>query len=659
MWMTVKSLSLGVALIALTSGLLLVSDWKGGRTGFGRHVPRVAILQHASQPLLDEGVAGILAGLAAGGFTDGSNIAIQRFNAENDVATGNAIARQLVGGQFDLVITSSTRSLQAVASANKDGKVLHVFGIVADPFSAGVGLNRSNPLDHPRHLVGVGSFVPVDKAFQLARKLFPTLKSVGVAWNPSESNSEAFIVKAREASRELGIELVETAVDNSSGVGEAARSLVARGVDALWIGGDVTVMVAADSVIAAARQGRIPVFSIAPPTAQRGALFDFGANFHVVGEQVGELAAQILHGADPAKIPIRNSVPEKIVVNRKALRGLKDPWRLPPEVLDAADAVIDEKGMHEKAAPPHASVAPSKKWKLRLVELNNVDDVKETEQGIRAGLRESGLVEKRDYEVTTGNAQGDMATVNGLIDAAVDGGADMLITLSSPTLQVAAQRARSLPVVFSYVASAVAAGAGRSDTDHLLNVTGVYFRTANAEMRAVIRECLPRARSIGTLFVPSEVNSVYTKDLLAEEARRAGLELVTVAAGTSSEVPDAALALASRKIDALCQIPGNLTAAAFSSIVPAARRARLPVFAFQTIRAREGATVVLARDYVDAGKQTAQFAARSIRGESPASIPFQPVGGKIRLLVNVGAARTIGLDLPPALIQRADRLMGM
>ncbi len=335
-----KRLWLGLALIAASSAILLLSDVDRGKSGPGQ-MPRVAVLQHASQALLEEGVHGMLDGLAASGFVAGKNIIIDRFNAENDVATANAIARQITSGGYDLAMTSSTRSLQAVANANRDGRLKHVFGIVADPSVAGVGVSKTDPLDHPKHLVGIGSFMPPDKAFRLARRMYPGLKSIGVAWNPSEANSEAFVVKAREACREMRLQLVEVAVDNSSAVGEATSSLVARGVDALWIGGDVTVLVGVDSAIAAARQGRIPVFSIIPPNIERGALFDLGTNFYSVGKEVGELAAQVLRGADLSKIPIRNVVPERLLINRGALKGLKDPWQIPPDVIASAQKVID------------------------------------------------------------------------------------------------------------------------------------------------------------------------------------------------------------------------------------------------------------------------------------------------------------------------------
>ena len=349
----IMRLWLGVTLIALSSGVLLVSDWIQRRGGPQR-LPRVALLRYASQPLLDEGMQGIVEGLADGGFHHGKTIHLEQFNAENDLGTANAIARQVTGGDYNLVVSSSTRFLQAVGNANRDGQVKHVFGFVADPYVAGVGLNPADPMDHPKHMVGLGTSFPVEKSFEIARKLYPGLNRVGVAWNPSEANSEALTIRARAICRKLGIVLVETAVESSSGVLEAANALVSRGIDALWIGGDVTVVVALDAVLSAARQGRIPVFSIMPPTAVRGSLFDMGANFYLIGKETGQLAAQVLQGADPAHLPIGNSITEKLMINRIAFRGLKDPWRLPEEVLRSADAIIDETGVHDKTPRPKA-----------------------------------------------------------------------------------------------------------------------------------------------------------------------------------------------------------------------------------------------------------------------------------------------------------------
>ena len=647
---SLKRCLLGLVLIALASAFLLISD-RNQRIQARGGVRKVAVFQHVSQPLLDDGVAGILDGLAAAGFADGKNIEIRKFNAENDLATANAIAKQITSGEYEMVLTSSTLSMQSVANANRAGLAKHVFGIVADPPSAGVGISRSDPLDHPKHLVGIGTFLPVKPAFELAKRLNPSLRSIGVAWNPGESNSEAFTKRARQACSELGLTLLEATIENSSGVLEAANSLVSRGADALWVGGDVTVMVAIDSVVAAARKGKIPVFSIVPPMVDRGAIFDYGANFYTVGKETGALAAQVLNGADIATLPVRNYVPERVLVNKTALKGLKQDWRFPDDLVAKAEVVIDETGRHDKAQPRPLN----KKWKVALVQLNNVVDVEETEAGVLAGFKESGLQEGRDYEITKQNAQGDMAAVSALVDNAIAQGANLLIPFSTPTLQAALDRARGVPVVFTYIASAKAAGAGDS-TKHPANVTGVEFTTAFDRMTELMRRLRPGTKKVGTVFVPSESNSVFMKDELERIAAAAGIELIATPASTSTEVPDAAAALPPRGVSAICQIPGNLTAAAFASIERAASSAKLPVFAFQTTQAREGAVVTLARDYKETGKLTASIAIRVMRGESPAKIPFSAIQ-KSRLLLNLRAAQAIGMTIPDDLIRQADEVI--
>ncbi len=367
MWFTIKRLSLGVFLIALTSSVLLVSDWNRRQRSLGR-IPQVALLQHASQSIIDEGVQGILDGLAESGFRDGQNIILRRYNAEGDIGTANAIAKEITAGQFDLVITVTTLSLQAVANANKDGKTPHVFGLVSDPFGAGVGIRRGDPLDHPRHLVGIGTMQPVAETFRLVKKLFPDLKTVGEVWNPAEANSEAQTLKAREIAKELGITLLEANVENSAGVFEAASSLVSRGAQVLWVGGDVAVSTAIESVLAAARRGGIPVFTSLPGYAQRGALFDLGANYHEVGRMVGLLAGRVLQGTAPATLPVEEMIPPRLLVNMQALKGLRDPWHLPEEVLQQASAVIDETGIHEKAVTT-APQPPAGRMFLSLIHI--------------------------------------------------------------------------------------------------------------------------------------------------------------------------------------------------------------------------------------------------------------------------------------------------
>ncbi len=89
----------------------------------------------------------------------------------------------------------------------------------------------------------------------------------------------------------------------------------------------------------------------------------------------------------------------------------------------------------------------------------------------------------------------------------------------------------------------------------------------------------------------------------------------------------------------------------------AAARARLPIFAFQTSQAHGGAVLTVARDYADAGRQSAAMAVRVMRGERPADMPFQAVA-RTRLIVNPSAARRIGITIPPDLVAKADEVVG-
>ena len=325
-------------------------------------------------------------------------------------------------------------------------------------------------------------------------------------------------------------------------------------------------------------------------------------------------------------------------------------------VVAAASVILLLSDLQHRERAARKALTKKRMWTIYFVQYNDVIDVKDAEKGVFDGLRESGLENGRDFEVKILNAQGDMATVSALVDAAVTGGADMLITFSTPTLQAALRRAQNVPVVYNYVANGLKAGAGKSNTDHAPNVTGVSLLPANDQALSLLRTHFPSIRKLGTLYCPAETNMVQYKLSLDEAAKRNGFEVVYVPAETATDVPDAAAALMSRDIDAVLQIPGNLTASAFGSISAAARRSHIPVFAFQKSQAIGGAMVVVARDYIDSGRLAAQLAARIMRGEDPKRIPLQDFGGT-NLIVNLDAARALDITLSPSLVRSAKEVI--
>ncbi len=366
----IRRLSLGIMLILLVSGILLVSDWNRRNTA-KRKIPRVALFKFQSQPLVDEGVGGIIEGLKARGFIQGHTIRMEEFNAQNDFATANGIGRAIEDGSYDLAITVTTPCLQAMASANRAGKVMHVFGLVTDPFIAGVGLNRDRPLEHSRHLVGIGTFEPVRNALLYAKRCYPTLRRIGTVWNPAEACSEACMRVARSTCKEIGVELLEAQAESSTAVGEATSSLLARGVEAIFIGGDNTVEIAMRVIVKLANEGRIPVIACAPSHAEEGALIGLGADYVEVGRAEGQLAADMLSGRNPATVPIVNLTPNKLALNLSVLRRLRAEWEIPRDILESAAIVINEKGQRTgKARTPPAGPQPAaalpKKWRIHF-----------------------------------------------------------------------------------------------------------------------------------------------------------------------------------------------------------------------------------------------------------------------------------------------------
>jgi putative ABC transport system substrate-binding protein len=240
--------------------------------------------------------------------------------------TANTIAQNIVSSKFDMVITISTPALQVMANANKKGEVMHVFCAVTDPYVSGVGITGTAPNQHPKHLVGIGTFQPVEKAFETARQMKPDLKKVGTVWCVSETCSEACVRLARKKCAELGIELVEASVENPTQILETAMSLTARGVEALWLGGDNVVESGIEQLINAANKAQIPLFTNNPYNIRGNALFGIGAEYSDVGRTAGNLAADILNGKPTSEIGVENVVPIKLIVNTEAVKNFKDKW---------------------------------------------------------------------------------------------------------------------------------------------------------------------------------------------------------------------------------------------------------------------------------------------------------------------------------------------
>lgn len=282
------------------------------------------------------------------------------------------------------------------------------------------------------------------------------------------------------------------------------------------------------------------------------------------------------------------------------------------------------------------------------------------EDAIRVGLLESDFEAGKDYELSITSAQGDLATLPSLIDAAIDSRAAIIVALQDPTLTVAVQRAKSMPIVFHLLSDPFAAGAGKSDTDHLPNVTGVYapgFGDVEQTRRVdLIRRVLPRARRIGILFSPGDKLSVSFKDRMTRAAQQAGLQVTATPVNSIAEVGDATRSLCSQKVDAI-ELFGNVAHAGFPTLIKVAKECRIPVFSPSPFEVLQGAVLSFAADFQEGGVVAGKMIARILKGESPAAIPFYQVK-TTKLVVNPGEADRIGVTIPPELVKEANEVVG-
>jgi putative ABC transport system substrate-binding protein len=193
----------------------------------------------------------------------------------------------------------------------------------------------------------------VHATFGILQRINPRVEKVGVAHNPSESNSRRFMELARVSCRRRGIDLLEAAVENSSGVVEAVQSTIARGAEAIFIPGDTTVASVCDSVVHVAAQAGVPVFTVVPGKPDRGTLFDVGFDFREVGLLAGRLAGDLLDGRDPATVPIGDTAREitpRLTVNLVAPGVDRRAWRIPDDLLAQAKVVIEAGGRRDQSA---------------------------------------------------------------------------------------------------------------------------------------------------------------------------------------------------------------------------------------------------------------------------------------------------------------------
>jgi len=292
-----------------------------------------------------------------------------------------------------------------------------------------------------------------------------------------------------------------------------------------------------------------------------------------------------------------------------------------------------------------------------IFQITDAPTLNEARKGFIQALTDKRLRDGVNVRLVVRNAMGDLGEARRIAQEYVNQKTDMIIALSTQCLQAAMMAGPRVPVIFASVANPQLLGVGRSYEDHSRNITGVASTAPIKQALALIREVLPKARRIGTIWTPAELNSEYYLRLLREGAGELGFEVVAVPVANISEVLLSGQMLLNRKVDLIFPISDNTINASFESLGRLARDNSLPLFGGSPLFTRLGACAALGWDFFEMGYKAGEIASRVKDGEAPGSIPLQSMS-RVRLHLNLAAAKLQGVEFPPQIVGRADEIIG-
>ena len=302
---------------------------------------------------------------------------------------------------------------------------------------------------------------------------------------------------------------------------------------------------------------------------------------------------------------------------------------------------------------PPAAAAP-KPYVVGIFQSVDSPTANEVRRGILQAFADAGLRDGEEIVVTIRIANNDISEVQRIAQQLVAERVDMIIPMSTQALQAAILAGRTTPIVFSAVAVPYLVGAGRSANDHLGNVTGVASTGPIRQTMALIREVLPKARRIGSLWTPSEINSEYYLDLARESAAELGFEMIALPVTGSHGIHGLVQGLLNEKVDVLFPMSDNTINSSFDVIGRAAEENGLPLFGSFLRSVEFGACAALGFDFYEMGYKTGRIAVRVKNGERPAQIAIQSMD-EIKLYINTEAAEKEGVSFSKSLLNRVDK----
>ena len=277
------------------------------------------------------------------------------------------------------------------------------------------------------------------------------------------------------------------------------------------------------------------------------------------------------------------------------------------------------------------------------------------------GLRDLGYVEGRNLVIEYRYAEGKVEQLPALAAELVALKVDVIVASGTLAALAAKQATRTLPIVFSPAGDPVGSGLVTSLARPGGNVTGLsaFAPELVGKRLELLKQAVPGVGRVAVLRQPSAVPERTEKDILkgAEGAARAlGLQLQFVEARGPDDFDRAFSDMTRARAGALMGLGGNMFFSERRRLVDLAARNRLPGVYGLREYVDAGGLMSYGANQVDLFRSAATYVDKILKGAKPADLPVeQPT--KFELVINLKAAKALGLEVPPALLSRADEVI--
>jgi len=247
-------------------------------------------------------------------------------------------------------------------------------------------------------------------------------------------------------------------------------------------------------------------------------------------------------------------------------------------------------------------------------------------------------------KVVYSNAQGDIPTLNQSCDFIISKSPALIgtnVTLSTIT---AVKRTSKIPIFMMVAPRPDIAGLQSRDGKSPANLSGVYETLDYIDSAVVIiKELIPSAKRIGTVFNQSEPQSKDAYNILFKKCNELGLELISLPVNNSSETQLVTQALLNKQIDVFFALPDNVIFASFETIAKSCSEARVPIFTSEAGLVSRGALASFGADFYYWGFQSGNLAAQYLF-QGKKSLPSPEIVKLRRKLFNPDVAASFAIN---------------